>query len=460
MTGRYDEEAPRGRPWGASFLRFQGAGNALLAVQSCMNRALFGDLQSLVGPDLVAPYAAGRSLTSVPTTIGHLLGVDDGWRSGGLALPGLAERYERVVLLLVDGLGYAQLHAQMAVDDRGLADLLARFGASGDLGEPLTTVAPSTTAVATTVLAGNGAAPAELGFLGYTQLMPQLGLVANMLFWQPAWSSGRRKGDLETWGLAPEEALPTPTIYQVLAGAGVPSTTLHPADIARSPLSRVQSAGARVDGYVGWVDMLVRLAAHLEESAGRRGYTYAYFPDFDSLMHRDGPATATYAPLLESFVAGLRRTLETLSPKARRSTLLLITADHGHRAVPGSEASYLDQEPTLTQRLAWREGGEPRHVYLYARAGEVGELLAAAQASLGERFRVLLGKEALAAGLYGDPAHLHPEAEQRVGDVVLLARRGACLWDKRAERAPLGMHGSLTAEEMLVPLLALPLDAN
>ena len=419
----------------------------------------FGDLETLLGPDLVAPYVGGRSLTSVPATVGHLLGVDDGWRSRWLTLPDLAERYERVVLLLVDGLGYARLKEQLASDDRGFAELL-RFGGAKELGEPITTVAPSTTCVATTVLAANGASPAETGFLGFTQLMPRLGLVANMLFWQPAWGRGHGRGDLEAWGLSPEEALPTPTIYQVLSAAGVHSTTLHPADLARSPLSRVQSAGARVDGYIGWVDMLARLAAQLEEAAGRRGYTFAYFPDFDSLMHRDGPATPTYAPLLEAFAAGLLRTLEGLSPRARNGTLVLITADHGHHQVPAKEAAYLDELPDVTRHLAWREGGEPRHVYLYARAGEVEELLAAARAALGARFRVLRGDEALAAGLYGDPAHLHPEAVQRVGDVVLLARGGASLWDKRADGAPRGMHGSLTADEMLVPLIALPLDAG
>lgn len=425
------------------------------------------DPSALLGGDFLHPYASGRSLTGVPSTVGHLLGVTEGWRTAPLSLPGLAGRYERVVLLLVDGLGYERLSAQLAVDDLGLLSLIARHGRLVEerpLGDPVTTVAPSTTAAATTVLTGNGAAPAETGFLGYTQLMPRLGLVANVLFWQPAWGGGGRRGDLEAWGLRPEEALPTPTVYQVLGAAGVPSRAVYPADIARSPLSRMQSAGARVEGHVGWVDLLTRLGSRLEETAGRRCYTFAYFPDFDSLMHRDGPGTPTYAPLLEAFTAGLGRMLARLSPSARRGTLLMITADHGHRLVPPKEASYLSELAVVTRRMSWREAGEPRHVFLYARKGEADELAEAARAALGGSFLVLPGGAALAAGLYGDPAHLHPEAQERVGDVVLLAHGGAALWEASRRRAdddlPLGMHGSLTPEEMLVPLLALPLDGG
>ncbi len=430
----------------------------------------------LLGPGFVAPYASGRSLTSVPSTVGHLLGAGDGWRSGPLTLTGMPDRARRVVVLLVDGLGYHRLADQVAKDDLGLAALLERYAPgwspSQPLGEPLLTVAPSTTVVATTVLAGNGASPGETGFLGYTQYLPRLGFVANMLFWRPAWTAAARGGDLEAWGLAPEAALPVPTGYQVLASQGVASTAFYPHEIAGSPLSRMQAAGARVRGYIGWVDLVTQLREHLEASAGERGYTFAYFPDLDSLQHRDGPKSASYAPLLEAFVSGLTRLLGRLSPAARRDTLVLVTADHGHHAVPPSEAAYLRELDELRPLLVRREGGEPRHVYLYARPGAVDELHAAATARLGGSFLALRGEEALAAGLYGDPGCLHPEATRRVGDVVLLAREGAALWEVERVRAapggsgagpadlPAGMHGSLTPEEMRVPLLTLDLGAG
>ena len=110
----------------------------------------------------------------------------------------------------------------------------------------------------------------------------------------------------------------------------------------------------------------------------------------------------------------------------------------------------------MLEHSALLPGGEARHVYLYARAGHQAELLAYAQAELGGEFVVLDAKQALAAGLYGDPARLHPDAARRVGEVVLLAKGPHFLW-KRGPKPLRGLHGSLTADEMLVPLIGLRL---
>ena len=82
-------------------------------------------------------------------------------------------------------------------------------------------------------------------------------------------------------------------------------------------------------------------------------------------------------------------------------------------------------------------------------------MLAYAEAHLADEFVVLDGAEALAAGLYGDPARLHPDAARRVGDVVLLAKGAHFMWDKDIPNPLRGLHGSLTEDEMFVPLIGL-----
>jgi hypothetical protein len=153
---------------------------------------------------------------------------------------------------------------------------------------------------------------------------------------------------------------------------------------------------------------------------------------------------------LEGFCRGLR-------PFAGPPPWLLVTADHGLQATPPHASRRLGEVDGIGPLLAARPGGEPRHVYLYARPGAGPDLRAAASQALGPDFVVLDGGEARAAGLYGDPSRAHPEAGARVGDVVVLARGGATLWPDDADVVLPGMHGSLEPDEMLVPLLALPL---
>lgn len=404
-------------------------------------------------------YEAG-SLINLPPTVGRLLGAQAEWRSDPLPLAAELGTARHVVILLVDGLGYLKLRQLVASADPGFMELVERYGGlqDGELPPPITSVSPSTTTAATTVIQTDGSAPGALGILGFTQRLPSLGLVANMLLFQPAYDRGAHIGDLERWGVTPEGMRGAPSLYQLLARAGVRGHSFAPASIYRNPLSRLQFEGSQLHGYVDWVDMLTLLGAHLERTAGEKAFTYAYMPDFDSIMHRDGEGSPSVERLFGAFVPQLRRMMDGLSAPARDGTVVLVTADHGHISTPRAEQRYLDDLPELRRLMGTREAGEPRHVFLYAAAGAAAELRAAAERALGDAFVVMGGSDALAAGLYGDPARLHPEAHRRVGDVVLLAKGNATLWANPEQARLSGMHGSLEQEEMLVPLLPLRAD--
>ena len=72
--------------------------------------------------------------------------------------------------------------------------------------------------------------------------------------------------------------------------------------------------------------------------------------------------------------------------------------------------------------------------------------------------RLLDMDRAVAAGLFG-PAELPPESRNRLGDLLLLACDGSRLIPAGETADHRGEHGSLTPEEMLVPLLMARLDA-
>ena len=79
------------------------------------------------------------------------------------------------------------------------------------------------------------------------------------------------------------------------------------------------------------------------------------------------------------------------------------------------------------------------------------------QAAIGEDGVVISTSDAIEAGLYG-PRPQHPEMLQRVGDTLLLSTGPASFPYRPARKEATGeispgAHGSLTAEEMRVPLI-------
>ena len=96
-------------------------------------------------------------------------------------------------------------------------------------------------------------------------------------------------------------------------------------------------------------------------------------------------------------------------------------------------------------------GGEPRFRHVY---GDDARAMAWAWESvLGERADVLRREEAIEAGWFGPQVTALSEA--RIGDVVAAMREDFAVmsYQNTGEFSLIGMHGSLTAPEMEVPLL-------
>jgi hypothetical protein len=99
--------------------------------------------------------------------------------------------------------------------------------------------------------------------------------------------------------------------------------------------------------------------------------------------------------------------------------------------------------------------GDLRGVHVHALPGAADDVLNAWRETLGADFWVLSREAAIGAGLYGPLVadHVLP----RIGDVVALARDASAVVDRRAMPPALlalvGLHGSVTEDELLVPLL-------
>ena len=395
-------------------------------------------------PDhVVLPDYDGLSIARVPDLVLSALGLNA--RPGELVDRVSPPRVDRVLLVILDGLGYHRLAELAAEGARSDFDALAAPG----MCIPLTTVFPSTTVAALTTYS-TGLAPAAHGMLGYRLYLREVSAVVNMI--QLSVVGGRSEVPLPE-AFAVDTLLPCPTVYERLADCGVDTHVLLPRGIAGSGLSRLLYRGAsHIHPTIGLSDMLA-LARQILNQARSRTVVTVYWPGLDSIAHPRGSQSEAYVAEAASVAAALRR--ELVGRVGR--TLLLLSSDHGFASMTASDYVPTTHFPKLHDRRLLFPVGEPRASYLFLRPDGGPAAKASPSPALEGDLLFVDADEALSLGLFGS-GQIHPETRHRLGDLLVAStgRRGLL---HPYPDAPFlqGMHGGLTADEMIVPLLVSPL---
>lgn len=401
-----------------------------------------------LGADEQVPAYHGHSLLNLPASLCRWLGAEP-LAHPPLALPALdrlADGARQILIVLLDAVAHTRLQ-------RWAADLPAlRAWIADGLLAPLTSVAPSTTTAALTTL-WTGCSPAEHAQLGYELLLKEYGVVANMLTHSPT-AFDREPGLLARAGLDPQRMLPVPTLGPRLRRAGVEPHAFLPHPIRGSGLSRMHLEEVQVHGFATPADLWISVRQLAGRPGADRRVIWCYYGEVDALGHRYGPDSEAARAEFMAFVGGLCVMAARLPAAARRNTLLLLLSDHGQIATPREMQFELAAHLGLLQRLHLLPTGENRLAYLYVRHGQLEAVRQGLEQARPGGFLLFESEVALQAGLFGPGAPAAAAAE-RIGDLVALARGLNYLWWNHKPNVLLGRHGGLSAEEMIVPLLAL-----
>jgi predicted AlkP superfamily pyrophosphatase or phosphodiesterase len=194
--------------------------------------------------------------------------------------------------------------------------------------------------------------------------------------------------------------------------------------------------------------------AGLLRSDAPRSYVHAYWPQLDSLAHEYGIGSPQVAEAYTALDAGFARLLEVARDSGSR---VIVTADHGFIDTDGTID--LDDHPGLRDTLLLPLCGEPRMAYAYVRAGREAQFEAYVRGQLADRVRLVKSEDIVRQGWLGTGA-AHPALRDRLGDYVLIPRGRAILRDwlqGEPRHTHIGVHGGLSAAEMIVPLIVAPL---
>jgi Type I phosphodiesterase / nucleotide pyrophosphatase len=404
-------------------------------------------------PDFVMPDYDGGSIANLPSQVAAWLGAGP-FGNGGLHpewVSVLEGPVTRVVMVLVDALGYERFRSLLAEPGSGW-DWLQRRGVLA----PLTSVFPSTTTAALTSLS-TGVPPGRHGMLGYEMWLKEFGVTANMIQLQPM-AAGHVTGSLAEVGLDQDTFTRSPILAQHLAAQGVDVHAFLPAFIVGSGLTRMNLGRVARHPIHTPADLWPGIRQLLEATPGARQLVWAYWPMVDTLSHQYGPSAEAVTREARSFGDMLRQAfLEPLPAAARAGTLFVLLADHGQVDTPPVPDFNLKNHPEFVDLLHILPNGENRAAYLHCRPGQVDAARAYIEQHWPDQFVVVSQEAVMRSGLLG--SELDDRTPARLGELLVLARDDAYLWWAANENRMLGRHGSLTRDEMLVPLLAARLDS-
>ena len=330
------------------------------------------------------------------------------------------ERAKAAVVILVDGLGFIPLmdHLGHARNLRGFRDQI----------RTAYSVVPSTTAAGITAC-GTGQLPGRTRMVGYSVLHGER--LFNLLAF--------------TDGIDPTQWQECPTFFEQLSAASVPCATILPSKFAGSGLTSAALRGARFVPATSWEE---RCQAAIDQIRSGTKLVYLYWSDIDAAGHAHGVGSSQWSDALEDFDAGLGRFLSALPDDVR----VVLTADHGMVNIDFDRLYNVAELSPLSQDVR-AVAGETRAVHVHCLPG-TNEL------QVRNRWEEFLGEDAWVVG-----ADELPELMGRgpglaeSGDFVVFSRGRGGVVDSRTQSSGamtlIGVHGSLTPDEMLIPLAVL-----
>ncbi|MBC8532290.1 alkaline phosphatase family protein [Gehongia tenuis] len=324
----------------------------------------------------------------------------------------LMKNPRHVVVLLLDGMGWASLE-ELLPEDSLLRQKALR---------PISSVFPPTTTAATTSLS-SGLTPAEHGWLGWSLYFEEtddiVAIFPNTLHY-----GGR--GPAAPIHLA-KKHLPYASLIDQLRTAGRTAHSVSP--FGTYPIETLEE--------------LVEGVAALTKAG--TDYIYAYWPQPDSVMHHTGSASRKTRSWMKRLDVAVRNLAERLS-----DTLLIVTADHGHR---DNRYAYITDHPDIAGTLVRPPSLEDRALAFHVQADRREAFQQAFLAAFGDEFLLCSSERALAEGLFGGGMP-HPRVPGFLGDFLAIATGDLALAYDRSCHRFLSNHAGLTDREMAVPLIA------
>ncbi len=323
----------------------------------------------------------------------------------------LAGKYDNVFLILIDGMGSKIIEPRLPKDSFLRKNLVTT----------MTSVYPPTTAAATTIF-DSALAPISSGWLGWFEYFKEVDDYRILFLNQSYYSKINQKDN---------------TIDQAIGYEKVKDKIERQGHGYRRIMPGFEPGGAKT---IEEFSQQIIDASHLSHDS----FIYAYWDQFDTLMHQVGPDDQR----VKESLLYIDQIMADMIKQVKENDLVLIIADHGQL---NTKTNDLRQHGDLCATLLRRPNIEARTTAFFIKPERKAEFERLFRRYY-PKFDLMTSQEFINKGYLGN-FRIHPRVKDFLGDYVSLANDDENLM--YGTSTLIGQHSGQTELEMMIPLIAI-----
>lgn len=341
----------------------------------------------------------------------------------------LKKKYQNVVFLLLDGLG---------------EHILKKHSPNGYLVknemECVTSVYPSTTTAALTTYY-SGKPPYETGWIAWSQYFKEYGRALDMLSHRESYLGETIKNPkMDVF----QSIVNYETIYEQIEKA---SPQVKVFEIMPEYCEKKTNKSLRANNIDEIIENLETICQLPAEK-----FVFAYCDNPDALLHMNGTASEE----VKEFIQETEKKIERLVENLPEDTILIISADHGHKDI---EKSYtLLDYPQIQECLIQPASLESRTLSFWVKEEMKEIFVERFNKEFGEEFWLMTKEEFLAKNFLGF-GEKHQKIDDFIGNYIALSISGSIIrletFLAEGKKIKKSTHCGLSKEEMEVPVIVI-----
>ena len=367
-----------------------------------------------------------HSILSIITSILKYYNVETKYKSLDVLDKKLySKEYRNVVFLILDGMG-----------EYIYTPILPNGFFKNHEVDVVTSVYPSTTTAAITTYY-SGKPPIETGWIAWSQYFKEYGRAVDMLSHKESYL----REDLSSVRMNVfKELVNYKTVFQQIEEMGTKAYEVMPGYSDRRAKRNMRADD--IDDCIMCIEDLCTMPD--------RKFIMAYCDKPDATLHKYG----TTSEEVKEFLTETEQKVEKMCQNLPEDTLLIISADHGHKDI--SEGYSLLDHPELMECLYMPVSFESRLVNFFVKPDMKEQFKERFEDVFGEDFWLLSKEEVLEKNLLGY-GNKHVKIDDFLGDFLALATSDKLITIETylAEGKPLkkSTHCGITKAEMEVPVI-------